>query len=274
MRKERHGREENSGQPDDYVCFQRAMIATWQQLFAAYGGAAHTPFVFVQLQPCGIPPEMRYAQATSLTIHSGLPAVGMAVCYDLGDPDPTNPMGLCHSRYKLECGRRLAISLMSLLPSNLGKLPSTATATYVSSLAAGPAIQNVTLLDGGTIVELQVANGRGMIWRGTKQCTRCCGYAGWKRDGKGTTNGYIMTMLLEFGTWSYITAESISFPDANTTSSKIHIRVPSPLTPRKTPYCPALELRYAWEDFPECAIFNEAGLPMAPFNVTIPQISV
>ena len=30
-------------------------------------------------------------------------------------------MGLCHSRYKIECGRRLALSLMDLMPPNLGK---------------------------------------------------------------------------------------------------------------------------------------------------------
>lgn len=74
-------------------CFQRAMIADWRK---SYG--ADIPFVFVQLQPCGIPPEMRYAQAQALTKHSGLPAVGMASCYDLGDADPLNAMGLCHSR--------------------------------------------------------------------------------------------------------------------------------------------------------------------------------
>ena len=27
--------------------------------------------------------------------------------------------------------------------------------------------------------------------------------------------------------------------------------------------------RYAWEDFPECALYNSAGLPMPPFNVTL-----
>ena len=27
--------------------------------------------------------------------------------------------------------------------------------------------------------------------------------------------------------------------------------------------------RYAWEDFPECALYNAAGLPMPPFNVTL-----
>ena len=29
------------------------------------------------------------------------------------------------------------------------------------------------------------ANGQGMHWNGTKQCTRCCGFDGWKRDGFG-----------------------------------------------------------------------------------------
>ena len=74
------------------------MIADWRRSF---GG--EIPFVFVQLQPCGIPPEMRYAQAQALTAHSGLPAVGMASCYDLGDPDPLNAMGLCHSRCEWFC---------------------------------------------------------------------------------------------------------------------------------------------------------------------------
>ena len=79
-----HQGEENAGQPVDYTCFQPAMISDWQQTFAAHGGAPHIPFIFVQLQPCGIPPEMRYAQAQSLTEHSGIPGVGMAVCYGEG----------------------------------------------------------------------------------------------------------------------------------------------------------------------------------------------
>ena len=33
-----------------------------------------------------------------------------------------------------------------------------------------------------------------------------------------------------------------------------------------------LVLRYAWEDLPQCAIYNAEGLPMPPFNVTIPPL--
>jgi hypothetical protein len=44
-----HQGEENSGQPVDYECFQPAMIRDWQQTFAAYGGAVHIPFIFVQV---------------------------------------------------------------------------------------------------------------------------------------------------------------------------------------------------------------------------------
>ena len=67
-----HQGEENSGQPNDYECFQKAMIADWRQTFAAHGSPPDVPFVFVQLQPCGIPPAMRYAQAQALTANSGL----------------------------------------------------------------------------------------------------------------------------------------------------------------------------------------------------------
>jgi hypothetical protein len=35
------------------------------------------------------------------------------------------------------------------------------------------------------------------------------------------------------------------------------------------PFKPAA-LRYAWEDFPQCALFNAFGLPVAPFNITMP----
>ena len=42
------------------------------------------PFVFVQLQPCGIPPAQRYAQAAALE----LSGVAMATAVDLQDAGP------------------------------------------------------------------------------------------------------------------------------------------------------------------------------------------
>ena len=66
----------------------------------------------------------------------------MASCYDLGDPDPLNAMGLCHSRYKMECGRRLALALMSLLPPNLGKEMAEPAVVAPAPVPPGPAIKS------------------------------------------------------------------------------------------------------------------------------------
>ena len=72
----------------------------------------------------------------------GRPAVGMASCFDLGDPDPLNAMGLCHSRYKMECGRRLALALMSLLPPNLGKEMAEPAVVAPAPVPPGPTIKS------------------------------------------------------------------------------------------------------------------------------------
>ena len=129
---------------------------------------------------------------------------------------------------------------------------------------------NASVLQHGAVVELTVTNGHGLHWNGTKQCTRCCGLAGWKRDGVGLTNSHIMEMELD--TWQVITPDTIGFPDENVTVGttwRIRVPVPSPMTSRGIPYCPAKHLRYAWEDFPECALYNGDGLPLPPFNLSL-----
>jgi sialate O-acetylesterase len=55
-----HQGEENADDGLDYTCLQNSMIADWRRHFAT----PELPFVFVQLQPCGIPPSMRYAQVS------------------------------------------------------------------------------------------------------------------------------------------------------------------------------------------------------------------
>jgi hypothetical protein len=159
---------------------------------------------------------------------------------------------------------------MALAPS-LRRNASGSADAVAAMLPVGPSLVNVSLLKSGTIVELTVANGHGLHWKGTKQCTRCCGMAGWKRDGVGLTNSHLMEMQLD--TWQVISAGAVIFPDANATTGgttrKIHVPVPSPMTPHGTPYCPAKQLRYAWEDFAECALYNGDGLPLPPFNVSL-----
>ena len=170
----------------------------------------------------------------------------------------------------------MALSLMALLPPSLGKHPHNRhmeTNEIIQSSSRSPSITNVEVVQNGAVVELTIANGRGMHWNGTKQCTRCCGFAGWKRDGVGLTNGNLMEMELD--TWQVITPQAVSFPDENATAGvtrRIHVLVPSPMTPHGTPYCPAKQLRYAWEDFPECALYNGNGLPLPPFNISFESL--
>ena len=92
-------------------------------------------------------------------------------------------------------------------------------------------------MEGGTIVELTVSNAKGMHWNGTKQCTRCCGFAGYKRDGVGLTNSHLMEMRLD--TWQYITPAGVTFPDVNTTGEKVRSSTCLSLS-QHYQYCPGI----------------------------------
>lgn len=117
-----HQGEENSGNPVEYHCFFTAMINDWRAQFKM----PTLPFVFVQLQPCGIPPAQRYAQAAALV----LPNVAMAVAVDLQDAGPAhiapcpgfnqtpacgNPNGMCHTRWKQDVASRLVAAAARLI---------------------------------------------------------------------------------------------------------------------------------------------------------------
>jgi hypothetical protein len=75
----------------------------------------------------------------------------MATCIDLGDPDPTNKNGLCHSRYKTECGRRLALEVNRLLPPPAPP-PSAAVAAVAGAqpprpvVSRGPTVTNISMV--------------------------------------------------------------------------------------------------------------------------------
>ena len=85
-----------------------------------------------------------------------------------------------------------------------------------AAVVAGPTVTNATVV--GTNIVIHVANGVGMYWNGTKQCTRCCGLrppAGAKGapavpyGGRGLTNAYAMTVLKSTGAWQHIDARCV-----------------------------------------------------------------
>eukprot|EP01052_Picozoa_sp_SAG31_P004019 SAG31_NODE_161_length_21899_cov_16.832844_19_plen_894_part_00 len=238
-----HQGEENADDAVDYKCFQKAMVSDWRLTF----GLPALPYVFVQLQPCNIPPDQRYAQAATLE----LPATGMASCFDLGDPDVTNRNGLCHSRYKTECGRRLALEVVRLLKKRPKDFSVTATLVpdHTSRSKVSIELKSVHL-------------GAGAHFNGTKQCSMCCGTeASRLATGSPTNTQGVMKVLVSSGTWKYVNAKDVRFLNGS-------LIVSGRWAPGWGVFAP-LAVRYAWEDMPQCAIYNAEGLPLPPFNVTI-----
>jgi len=94
--------EANADHAPEYHARFEAMIRAWR----AHFGQGDLPFLYVQLanfRAPGLPPDawarLREAQAQTLS----LPATGMAVTIDIGEPDNIHP------RNKQEVGRRLAL---------------------------------------------------------------------------------------------------------------------------------------------------------------------
>ena len=94
--------EQNATHPEEYHALFAAMITAWRSHF----GQGDLPFYFVQLANFKAGDgngtawaRLREAQAQVLT----LPATGMAVTIDIGDPDNIHPTN------KQEVGRRLAL---------------------------------------------------------------------------------------------------------------------------------------------------------------------
>jgi sialate O-acetylesterase len=98
--------ESNVGRASEYAELFPALIRSWRARWAQ----SALPFYFVQLpdfadhDPQGTPwARLREAQAAALA----LPATGMAVAIDIGDPE------ILHPPNKQEVGRRLALIALS-----------------------------------------------------------------------------------------------------------------------------------------------------------------
>lgn len=107
--------EANANDPEGYArCFPQ-MISSWRQHWSVAGTSPKAPFEFVQLSswPTSISvPTQRYAQMAALN----LPAVGMAVSADIGDP--ASCMHPIHPPFKQEVARRMYFVTENLLYGN------------------------------------------------------------------------------------------------------------------------------------------------------------
>lgn len=264
-----HQGEENAGNPVEYRCFFRALIQDWRRQFSLPA----LPFNFVQLQPCGIPPAQRYAQAAAL----GLPGVAMATAVDLLDPGApgtqpcpgfnqsascANPYGMCHTRWKDEIAQRLAAVTAHALfnGTTLARLSASGRLPALTPRVTGVVSTAKTDYRDYTVV-LSVADADGVddiAIGGTKECTLCCNTPGFALEYQSTAPGLHWQAL---GTKPGKHGVPLVY---NATARQLTLRLTI-----EPPFDPA-GLRHAWLDAPQCMLFAEPGhRPLAPFNISV-----
>jgi sialate O-acetylesterase len=116
--------ESNAGNPELHRCLFPAMIQQWRQSFRATPQQQQPlPFVFVQVSAWptndfGVVTGMRHSQ--DISGHT-VPAVGMAVAADIGDPAGAyHPI---HPAFKQEVGRRLAVTMSRIQLRQMSSQP-------------------------------------------------------------------------------------------------------------------------------------------------------
>eukprot|EP00037_Helgoeca_nana_P004339 m.44880 g.44880 ORF g.44880 m.44880 type:complete len:549 (+) comp15079_c0_seq2:30-1676(+) len=266
-----HQGEENSGNPVEYHCFFTAMINDWRAQFKM----PTLPFVFVQLQPCGIPPAQRYAQAAALV----LPNVAMAVAVDLQDAGPAhiapcpgfnqtpacgNPNGMCHTRWKQDVASRLVAAAARLIFNSTQLAPVENTIPPLSpsigdfvGMAAKDYRTYEVVFSADNVDPRLPSIGVG----GTRECSLCCNPPSFAIEYTSDAPGEHWQAL---GTTP--DKHGVPFTYNPRTGQMTFIVVVQP------PWRPS-KFRHAWSDAPQCILFasGEAGaMPFAPFNVTIP----
>jgi len=223
--------ESNDNAAVKYACSFPALITDWRKKF----DYTELPFYFVQLAPCdgshwcGPFTGLRNAQ---LTGGMKLKRVGYAVAVDLGDH--FGPAKSVHSRRKQEVGRRLALEALRMQynQTTVSRGPQFASAAAVTTSAGAAAGLTISYVQDGSATKLHPY--------GTADCDvkgNCCGTSPFQvKSGSG------------------------AWVRANYTitggGSEVTLTMPAGLTATDS-----TGVRYDWEQWPGCALYNGAGGP-------------
>lgn len=225
--------EANVADPTSYACRFPAMIADWRRKFQL----PTLGFYYVQLAAYtgGDFTLLRAAQDAALR----LPKVEVAVAIDLGDPK--GPAGPIHPRRKQEVGRRLGLLVQAKEYDQQQHV-----------VYSGPRLLRAQLTKDGAILIFQPGTTRGLHFGGTAACTTCC------------DESSPFDILTSSGNWTRITSSPVIM--GNEDDSSVHISIDDDDTA-------ILGIRFNWDLYPECALYNgrggpddHAGLAMAPFE--------
>lgn len=235
-----------------YRCLFPAMVRCWRRGW----GQGNFPFLFVQLaayswqgQAQSEPSDSEWAELREAqTLALRLPATGMVVATDLGDPSSIHP------KRKQQVGARLALTARAL-------------AYREPVIYSGPMYESLQIVGDKALVTFKHV-GTGLITRGeglnlpptTDQPTgeeeadpvaarlREALTSRAAEDGRSTLKGFTIAGDDRKFVWAH--AELLG----NT------VMVSSPKVPVAT------AVRYAWEDYPICNLVNYEGLPAVPFR--------
>lgn len=215
---------------------------------AAYG----SPDVLPALRSADALPILREAQYSVLELSN----TAVAIAADIGNTKNSsfyphcNYVGGIHPRNKTQVGLRLALKLAAIE----GILPpdTIATGPVASGFSAGGAGVHFTVdaasAPGGalTLVPTEDCMGATPHMPAGSTPADCC------QNAAATTGGFPFELLLANGTYVLATA---TLAPAAVALAPLDASVVRPFT----------GVRYAWQGFPQCALINAQGLPMAPF---------
>jgi len=240
-----------------YASYLQSMVADWRDR----KGMGDFAFLVVSLPPSvktGTPgegkntgrPEVRLAEVEVQPHSGGLTDIsGVAITLDLGGK---SAWGYDHPPNKNEISRRLALQLVHAAYAQQGVIGSD---PNYKSLWTGPVLDSAAVAANGVVLKFVNWSAGGLALKDVKAV-----------NVDGTRNDCVLCCtkappfeLFSGGVWSLVPPESIKVDQTH-----------QQITLEGTGSAEAV--RYAWSDYVECVLVNDAQLPLAPFvrNLTAP----
>ena len=228
--------EANAGNATNYACRFPAMIQDWRAQLNNY----QLYFYFVLLaayKEGGFPtwPQIRDAQLAALE----LPFVGVGSAQDLGDE--ASPEGSIHPRNKTIVGERLGANALHDIYGQDIVYQGPQTSSILWPVAGQP-VQTVIMR-----FDSSLPYNQGLTLLPTGGCDVCCNAI----NGSAFT---VYTSAGEFVRASVSVAADTVLASVSGLGDGVSV----------------VSVQHNWEEYPQCALYNSASIPMLPINAAKP----